>query len=151
MRTTFLRMQHGVALKSISVTFPARASSGALHSKPKLIRKLRHEPHNANWINSTRPGKHDQANLETIYVPEPVIKVLKPEIVTFEQAPGLMISQEHRLYFRGLIGAIVRCGYNVRYKIIDLVEYGVPQRRRRLIIIAARYAPSGFQSFVDKD
>jgi DNA (cytosine-5)-methyltransferase 1 len=93
----------------------------------------------ANTLNSTRPGKHDQANLETIFVPEPAIDVLKPEVLTFEQAPGLIMNQEHRLYFRGLIGGIVRCGYNVRYKIVDLVEYGVPQRRRRLIIIAARY------------
>lgn len=39
-----------------------------------------------------------------------------------------------------LLYDIGKAGYDVRYKIQDLSHYGLVQKRKRLLIIAARFA-----------
>ncbi|KAF2712181.1 S-adenosyl-L-methionine-dependent methyltransferase [Pleomassaria siparia CBS 279.74] len=88
----------------------------------------------------TREGKNDQANYETIYTVGPILAKVKPRIVTLEQTYGLMTNKQHSRNFRLLLNDIYNAGYNVRYKIQDLSEFGLPQRRKRLLIIGARRA-----------
>jgi len=107
---------------------------GALRSKiipSKTIKILK--------IYSTRDGANDQENYETIYTVGPILKIVRPRIATLEQTSGLATSQEHRGNFLMLLGDIGEAGYDIRYKIQDLSELGLAQRRKRLLIIAARY------------
>ncbi|KAF2798930.1 S-adenosyl-L-methionine-dependent methyltransferase [Melanomma pulvis-pyrius CBS 109.77] len=88
--------------------------------------------------NHTIEGKNDQANIETLLTVGPTLQKVKPRIATLEQAPGLLKLEKHKLWFRKLVNEITTSGYNVRYKIQDFLELGLPQRRRRLIFLCAK-------------
>ncbi|KAK1913467.1 hypothetical protein P3342_005403 [Pyrenophora teres f. teres] len=86
----------------------------------------------------TRAGRNDQANFESIYTVGPILKKVRPRIATLEQTSGLATSQEHKRNFFILLRDIIEAGYDVRYKVQDLSQLGLVQKRMRLLIIAAR-------------
>jgi DNA (cytosine-5)-methyltransferase 1 len=59
---------------------------------------------------------------------------LLPSVILFENVPGLM--DDHR--FTSLQERLAAKQYHVDYKVLNLAAYGIPQRRRRLIIIGSR-------------
>lgn len=61
------------------------------------------------------------------------VDALKPRVILFENVPGL--ANDWR--FRNLRTELAGRGYNVDFKIEDAADYGVPQRRRRLLMVAA--------------
>jgi DNA (cytosine-5)-methyltransferase 1 len=87
---------------------------------------------------STREGPNDQANLEAIYTVGPILGKVKPRVATLEQTFGLSTREQHRNNFLMLLHDIGRAGYDVRYRNQDLSEFGLVQKRKRLLIIAAR-------------
>jgi site-specific DNA-cytosine methylase len=91
---------------------------------------------------STVDGPNDQANLEAIYTVGPILQKMKPRVATLEQTFGLLTHEEHKKIFLMLLHDIGKAGYDVRYKIQDLSQYGLVQKRKRLLIIAARYVSS---------
>ncbi|CAI9632204.1 unnamed protein product [Alternaria burnsii] len=86
----------------------------------------------------TTDGPNDQANYETIYTVGPILKKVKPRIATLEQTFGLATHKQHKRNFLMLLYNIGQAGYNVRYKVQDLSQHGLVQKRKRLLIIAAR-------------
>ncbi|KAF2258718.1 S-adenosyl-L-methionine-dependent methyltransferase [Lojkania enalia] len=86
----------------------------------------------------TRPGQNDQANYEAIFTVGAILSELKPRIATLEQTFGLATSREHQRNFRQLKNDIIKAGYDLRYTIEDMSAFGLPQQRKRLLIIAAR-------------
>jgi len=60
------------------------------------------------------------------------VRVLRPKTVMMENVPGLRSHVQFRDFCRGLR----RLGYKVDWDIKDAARYGVPQRRRRLILLA---------------
>jgi DNA (cytosine-5)-methyltransferase 1 len=83
---------------------------------------------------------HDDANSSCIFSCADIIKRSKPRIHTMEETSGLFNSQ-HRIWFYRVIQDFLEIGYSVRWSILNCVEYGVPQLRKRLIIIASGYVP----------
>jgi len=63
-----------------------------------------------------------------------VVRASKPPFVVFENVPG--VAEDWR--FVRLLRILRRLGYAVAYDVIDAVDYGVPQRRRRLVLVASR-------------
>jgi DNA (cytosine-5)-methyltransferase 1 len=59
-------------------------------------------------------------------------RVLRPRAVMVENVPGLAKDTRWKLALQEL----EKLGYSCRYEVLDASEYGVPQRRRRLIMIA---------------
>lgn len=57
---------------------------------------------------------------------------LSPKSVMLENVPGL----EKHYRFKKFISSLRREGYKVEYKILDVSDYGVAQRRSRLILLA---------------
>jgi DNA (cytosine-5)-methyltransferase 1 len=59
---------------------------------------------------------------------------LGPRTLLFENVPGLMSDAR----FSTMIERLKNAGYELDYKAINLVDYGIPQRRKRLILLGSR-------------
>ena len=85
----------------------------------------------------TQIGRNDEANSAAIFCLEELLKTLRPRQVTLEQTTGLLQTSKHRPYFNAVINSFISYGYSVRWSILHCREYGVPQIRRRLVIMAS--------------
>jgi len=63
-----------------------------------------------------------------------IIKDKKPLFFVAENVPGI-ISKTHLPEFEKLINEFKKIGYTVNYKLLDARNYGVPQERKRVIIV----------------
>ena len=63
-----------------------------------------------------------------------IVTALKPELVTMENVPRL----EKFNIFQEFLDNLKRAEYRYRYQVVRCAEYGVPQRRRRLVLLASR-------------
>ena len=84
----------------------------------------------------TGPGKDDEANTAASFVVGKILSEVKPRIVTLEETFGLD-HEQHRPYLKCIIQQCTAAGFSVRYKVLKLVNYGVPQNRKRLLLIAS--------------
>ncbi|KAF2005251.1 S-adenosyl-L-methionine-dependent methyltransferase [Amniculicola lignicola CBS 123094] len=84
----------------------------------------------------TVPGANDQDNYEALYTVQRVLRQVNAKVVTLEMAPGLLLK--HGREFRQLLNQFWSENYNVRYGVRDFSGLGLVQRRRRLLIIAAK-------------
>ena len=66
-----------------------------------------------------------------------IIKDKKPKFFLAENVPGI-ISSTHLPQFKKIIELMSALGYNITYQLVDSREYGVPQERKRVIIIGYR-------------
>lgn len=89
-------------------------------------------------LRSTVSGSKDQENYEALYTVGPILHKTKPRVATLEQTTGLITNKVHRRNFRLLINDVHKAGYNVRWKIEDFSNFGLPHKRKRLLLIAAR-------------
>ncbi|TVQ30917.1 MAG: DNA cytosine methyltransferase [Phycisphaeraceae bacterium] len=62
------------------------------------------------------------------------VKDLRPRAIMLENVPGLANKRR----FREFAATLESMGYNVKWDILDAALYGVPQRRRRLILLASK-------------
>lgn len=70
---------------------------------------------------------------------------LSPDLVTMENVPRL-VSQN---VFKKFVANLEGCGYSVAYQIVNCADYGVPQQRNRLVLLASRLGPIGLMSPVE--
>jgi len=63
-----------------------------------------------------------------------LIKEILPELVTMENVPGLIEQNVFKTFKKNLIAL----GYKIDYKIINCSKYGLPQNRRRLVLLASK-------------
>ena len=85
----------------------------------------------------TQAGKDDERNTATQFALDLLIKRCKPRIVTMEQTAGLALQRKHRPYFDAVINTFTSNRYNIRWRVLQCADYGVPSRRHRLFIIAS--------------
>lgn len=64
-----------------------------------------------------------------------LIEETLPELITMENVPGLL---EHSV-FKRFVKSLKNHGYKVSYKVLNCVEYGLPQQRNRLVLLASRF------------
>lgn len=78
-----------------------------------------------------------------------ILKELQPKVFVAENVKGLTLGQASILLgsaqadFFGrhedtIYHTLVNCGYNVKYKVLNTKDYGVPQNRERLFFIGVR-------------
>ena len=71
--------------------------------------------------------------------------------VVLENVPGLLSSNQGR-DFGVVISALADAGYrHIEWKVLDSQFLGVPQRRRRVFVVASVAAPSGRAVFVESE
>ena len=61
---------------------------------------------------------------------------IEPELVTMENVPEL--AERGQEVFDHFVGTLERLDYHVDWKIVKCEEYGVPQFRRRLVLLASK-------------
>jgi DNA (cytosine-5)-methyltransferase 1 len=70
-----------------------------------------------------------------------VLRDLQPKVFEMENVPGLLSMKSSAtggLIIDEIVEEFNRAGYDVQYALLDAVDYGVPQYRRRVIIIGSR-------------
>ncbi|KAI1446045.1 S-adenosyl-L-methionine-dependent methyltransferase [Annulohypoxylon stygium] len=84
----------------------------------------------------TTPGINDDANIAILFACHELIKILRPRIFTVEQTFGIL-HPRFEFYFNSLIQGFTRHDYSIRWKIVNLLTWGAPSQRNRLIMIGA--------------
>jgi DNA (cytosine-5)-methyltransferase 1 len=64
-----------------------------------------------------------------------------PELIFLENVPGIQDLDETVGPFSDFVSFLGHLGYSVTYDIIESKKYGVPQQRKRLILVASRLGP----------
>jgi len=62
---------------------------------------------------------------------------IKPTIVSMENVPEL----ERHPVFAGFVAILRKGGYHIWYDVVDCADYGVPQTRKRLVLLASQLGP----------
>ena len=62
-----------------------------------------------------------------------IVQELRPEVVTME---NVSLLARHDV-FSSFVSVLERSGYHSRYSVVRCSDYGVPQRRRRLVLVAS--------------
>lgn len=83
----------------------------------------------------THQGKNDEMNTASLFAISKLLEKAKPRVVTLEQTPGLI--RRHPIYFNAVVNMLTSLAFSVRWKIINCADFGLPQRRIRLFIIAS--------------
>lgn len=68
-----------------------------------------------------------------------IIEAIQPDIVSMENVPNLMKYEEGKV-FQDFLNVLERNEYHVSYQVVDAKDYGVPQRRKRLILFASKFS-----------
>jgi len=66
-----------------------------------------------------------------------VLEILNPKIFIYENVTGL-ISMNNGLLFKEIKSIFENLGYKISFKILNAVEFGVPQIRERVIVVGCR-------------
>ena len=74
----------------------------------------------------------DRANLFMQY--KRVLSIIKPRAFVFENVAGILSMDKGKL-FKNVQGEFEKLGYKLKYKILNAVDYGVPQQRERVILV----------------
>ncbi|BAY61933.1 DNA-cytosine methyltransferase [Calothrix brevissima NIES-22] len=72
-----------------------------------------------------------------------------PDFFLFENVKGLWRTKQHRLFFDSLKLKLQNAGYILTERLINAIEYGVPQDRERIILIGFRN--SLIQKFINEN
>ena len=84
-------------------------------------------------LNRATPVDDDRNNLIMEYVR--LVKALKPYTIMMENVPGLI---EYGLFKKAIKILRDELKYNIDFKVVNVKDYGVPQSRRRLVLIGSR-------------
>ncbi|MFB2836185.1 DNA cytosine methyltransferase [Floridanema evergladense] len=88
-------------------------------------------------IGGKNRGKEgDNGKLSACYIE--LICQQKPDFFLFENVKGLWKTKKHRTFFEELKTKIIQSGYVLVERLINAIEYGVPQDRERIILIGFR-------------
>ena len=68
-----------------------------------------------------------------------MVERCRPDLVFVENVPGLQKLDADSQPFGGFLRRLDEAGYEVAYRPITLAKYGVPQSRRRLVLVGSRH------------
>jgi DNA (cytosine-5)-methyltransferase 1 len=86
-------------------------------------------------LNGTRRVRDDRNDL--VFEFFRFVDELRPRMIMLENVPGL--AEDRR--FKILLRQLRELKYHLDYRILDAADFGVPQRRKRLILLGSRNSP----------
>ncbi len=89
--------------------------------------------------------KGDRRNYLYLYYAE-FLKRYKPSYFVFENVPGLLSArgEDGKHYFNAMRDRFLECGYETEHMTLTAEDYGVLQRRKRIILVGRRGKATGF-------
>jgi DNA (cytosine-5)-methyltransferase 1 len=63
-----------------------------------------------------------------------LVQEIQPRAIMMENVPGL--RDKGKTLFREFLRTLERCGYVIREAVLQVADYGVPQSRRRLVVLS---------------
>ncbi len=82
-------------------------------------------------------GEHGENGiLSQIYID--IICEQLPDFFIFENVKGLYRTSKHKIFFNKLKEKLISYGYVLTERLINAIEYGVPQDRERIILIGTK-------------
>jgi DNA (cytosine-5)-methyltransferase 1 len=75
-----------------------------------------------------------------------IVRSMKPVSVMFENVPGLANDKRYVTFLKKLESL----GYRVKWRVLNAADFNVPQRRRRLVLLASRIGEPEFAATVDR-
>jgi len=63
-----------------------------------------------------------------------LVRSIRPRLVMVENVPGLATDGR----FQAFVSGLRQSGYSADWGVLDAADFGVPQRRRRLVLVASR-------------
>jgi DNA (cytosine-5)-methyltransferase 1 len=85
-------------------------------------------------VGGKQKGSQDKRDGFPIFIK--AIEIIKPEIWLFENVRGLLYKNFN--YFTKIINHLESLGYIIEWKILNAVNFDVPQNRERLIVVGHR-------------
>lgn len=95
-------------------------------------------------LNGTKVVRDDRNDL--IFEFERFVRVLRPKTVMMENVPGLAKGKRIRDFAHSLRSM----GYYVDYRVLDVADFGVPQRRKRTVLVAATTGQVAWPEAIEK-
>jgi DNA (cytosine-5)-methyltransferase 1 len=89
----------------------------------------------AYWV--TEGKVRDLEKSQLIFEPVRIAKEVNARAVLIENVPGLSYKHAKPMLDK-LLDQLMQAGYNTTWKIVDAADYGVPQHRKRLIIMGLK-------------
>ena len=69
-----------------------------------------------------------------------IVDEVRPEVVSMENVPRLVTFHRGEL-FRQFLALLEDAGYEVWWRVVNCADYGVPQTRQRLVVLASSVGP----------
>ncbi len=79
----------------------------------------------------------DSKKYNLLYEFARLIEEAEPDIITMENVAQILAFKQ-RPVFNDFISKLESLGYNVSYKVVYCPDYGIPQTRKRLVLLASR-------------
>ncbi len=87
-----------------------------------------------SFSNARSKSLPDHKDKDAGYMVLDVVKQTNPKFVFLENVPAYRNSK----VFQDIVNFLVECGYFVNSEVINCTDYGVPQNRKRLIMVACK-------------
>ena len=88
--------------------------------------------------NTTHPDAADDDRVPLLLRFADLVEACLPDLVFVENVPGLQYFDSSSQPFGCFLSRLAVCRYHVDFQSIPLMKYGVPQSRRRLVLVASR-------------
>ena len=92
------------------------------------------QPFSNYSLRYNKEGKKDE-KWKLLYYFSNIVREIQPEIISMENVPQL----ETEKVFLDFVKSLEELGYYVSWSVVNCAEYGVPQLRRRLVLLASIY------------
>lgn len=79
----------------------------------------------------------DEKKMNMLYTFSRLIEEVMPSIVSMENVPQLATAKNNKI-FKDFCDKLVSLGYYVHYEVVYCPDYGIPQTRKRLVLLASK-------------